>query len=54
MLDENGLVLVWVTNKQKYLEFVRDQLFVEWGVQLVGHWHWAKVFLSLMNFCFFM
>jgi len=43
MLRENGLVVVWVTNKQKYLEFVRDELFPHWGLKLVAHWHWVKV-----------
>lgn len=43
ILQRNSLVVVWVTNKQKYLEFVRDVLFPIWGVQCVGHWHWVKV-----------
>lgn len=43
ILHNGGLVVVWVTNKQKYLEFVLDVLFPFWGVELFGHWHWVKI-----------
>lgn len=43
LLAENGIVVVWVTNKQKYIEFVCEHLFPHWELELIGHWHWAKV-----------
>ena len=37
-----ALVAVWVTNKRKYANFVRDVLFPAWGLTKVGEWHWIK------------
>ena len=45
LLASNGIVVVWVTNKQKYIEFVKDVLFPYWDLELIGHWHWVKVYL---------
>lgn len=43
LLSPDGIIVVWVTNKQKYLEFVRDVLFKHWEVELVAHWHLVKL-----------
>nr|XP_047136475.1 N(6)-adenine-specific methyltransferase METTL4 isoform X2 [Hydra vulgaris] len=43
LLSKHGIVAIWVTNKPKYIDFVKHQLFVEWGVRVVAHWHWVKV-----------
>ena len=43
LLNPHGLVAVWVTNKPKYIQFVKKQLFNDWGINIVGHWHWVKV-----------
>lgn len=43
LIEIRGFVVVWLTNKPKYLEFVREQLFVKWNVQEVALWHWIKV-----------
>ena len=42
MADE-GMVIVWVTNKQKYVRFTKFELFPHWSVDLVAEWHWVKV-----------
>lgn len=46
VIKEDSLVFVWVTNKQKYIEFVENQLFPKWGFHCVGHWHWVKVAIN--------
>lgn len=43
LLSLDGYVAVWVTNKVKYIEFVRATLFPRWGVEEVAEWHWVKV-----------
>ncbi|XP_061175684.1 N(6)-adenine-specific methyltransferase METTL4-like [Saccostrea echinata] len=37
------LVVVWVTNRMKHLEFVKETLFPKWSVTHVAEWHWLKV-----------
>ena len=37
------LVVVWVTNKVRFADFVRDELFPSWRVEFIGEWHWMKV-----------
>ena len=43
LCNENCLVVIWVTNKVKFSDFVRDKLFPQWSVELAGEWHWIKV-----------
>jgi len=43
LCNEDCLVVIWVTNKVKFSEFVRDELFPHWSVELVSEWHWIKV-----------
>ncbi|XP_014667341.1 PREDICTED: methyltransferase-like protein 4 isoform X2 [Priapulus caudatus] len=38
-----SLVAVWVTNKQKQIRFVKEELFLHWNVQYIATWHWLKV-----------
>ena len=46
-LCNNGcLVVVWVTNKVKFADFVREELFPSWNVEIVGEWHWIKITTS--------
>lgn len=43
-LASNGaLVIVWVTNKKNIINFVKEELFPSWNVELVADWHWVKV-----------
>jgi len=37
------LVLIWVTNKQKIMKFVKKTLLKSWGMQYLCDWHWVKV-----------
>lgn len=37
------LVITWVTNRQKHLRFVKEELYPSWSVELVAEWHWVKV-----------
>ncbi|ESN92997.1 hypothetical protein HELRODRAFT_69400, partial [Helobdella robusta] len=41
--NENCLVAVWVTNKIKYQDYVREELFPSWNLQFVATWYWLKV-----------
>lgn len=37
------LVVCWVTNRQKHLHFVKEELYPSWSVHVVAEWHWVKV-----------
>ncbi|XP_051877355.1 N(6)-adenine-specific methyltransferase METTL4 [Pristis pectinata] len=37
------LVVCWVTNRQKYLHYVKEELYPGWSVEVVAEWHWVKV-----------
>ncbi|XP_028404623.1 methyltransferase-like protein 4 isoform X2 [Dendronephthya gigantea] len=40
---DKALVIVWVTNKQKYRRFVIDELFPSWSCKFIAEWYWVKV-----------
>ncbi|XP_075903502.1 N(6)-adenine-specific methyltransferase METTL4 isoform X2 [Nelusetta ayraudi] len=42
----NCLVVTWVTNRQSHLQFVCDELYPHWGVEVVAQWFWVKVTTS--------
>jgi N6-adenosine-specific RNA methylase IME4 len=44
-LSDEGIVAVWVTNKQSVSDFVKSPtgLFASWGLSLVSEWTWLKV-----------
>ncbi|KFO27103.1 Methyltransferase-like protein 4 [Fukomys damarensis] len=37
------LVVTWVTNRQKHLRFVKDELYPSWSVAALAEWHWVKI-----------
>ncbi|XP_060099923.1 N(6)-adenine-specific methyltransferase METTL4 [Heteronotia binoei] len=37
------LVVTWVTNRQKHLRFVKDELYPLWAVHGVVEWYWVKI-----------
>ncbi|NXT19680.1 METL4 protein, partial [Syrrhaptes paradoxus] len=37
------LVVTWVTNRQKHLHFVKDELYPHWSVKTLAEWHWVKI-----------
>ncbi|NWR32684.1 METL4 protein, partial [Tachuris rubrigastra] len=39
----NCLVVTWVTNRQKHLNFVKDELYPHWSVKTLAEWHWVKI-----------
>ncbi|NXK76698.1 METL4 protein, partial [Amazona guildingii] len=39
----NCLVVTWVTNRQKHLHFVKDELYPHWSVKTLAEWHWVKI-----------
>jgi N6-adenosine-specific RNA methylase IME4 len=41
-----ALVFMWVTNDQRYSQFVSKTLFPSWHVHFVGLWRWWKVTTS--------
>ncbi len=45
LASPGALVIVWVTNKTKIMDFVREELFPTWNVNQIGEWHWCKVFI---------
>lgn len=47
-LEKNGLVGVWITNKESFRDLLLGKkgeggLFEEWGIQLVEEWVWLKI-----------
>ncbi|XP_073926319.1 N(6)-adenine-specific methyltransferase METTL4 isoform X2 [Castor canadensis] len=38
----NCLVVTWVTNRQKHLRFVKEELYPFWSVETLAEWHWVK------------
>ncbi|NWT99231.1 METL4 protein, partial [Urocynchramus pylzowi] len=42
----NCLVVTWVTNRQKHLRFVKDELYPHWSVKTLAEWHWVKITTS--------
>ncbi|NXR59469.1 METL4 protein, partial [Rhadina sibilatrix] len=39
----NCLIVMWVTNRQKHLRFVKDELYPHWSVKTLAEWHWVKI-----------
>ncbi|XP_026555128.1 methyltransferase-like protein 4 [Pseudonaja textilis] len=39
----NCLVVTWVTNKQKHLQFVKNELYPHWSIHGVVEWFWVKI-----------
>ncbi|XP_048219636.1 N(6)-adenine-specific methyltransferase METTL4 isoform X3 [Perognathus longimembris pacificus] len=39
----NCLVVTWVTNRQKHLRFVKEELYPSWSVEMLAEWHWVKI-----------
>ncbi|XP_040209966.1 N(6)-adenine-specific methyltransferase METTL4 isoform X1 [Rana temporaria] len=40
---QNCLVITWVTNRQKHLRFVKEELYPHWSVRTLAEWHWVKI-----------
>ncbi|XP_006867338.1 PREDICTED: methyltransferase-like protein 4 [Chrysochloris asiatica] len=43
MAAPNCLVITWVTNRQKHLRFVKEELYPSWSLEIVAEWHWVKI-----------
>ncbi|EHH58785.1 Methyltransferase-like protein 4 [Macaca fascicularis] len=39
----NCLLVTWVTNRQKHLRFIKEELYPSWSVEVVAEWHWVKI-----------
>lgn len=54
LLSHNALVVVWVTNKPKYIRFTQQELLPHWGIELLTEWYWVKVrkYLALGFLCY--
>lgn len=37
------LIVTWVTNRQKHLCFVKEELYPSWSVEVVAEWYWVKI-----------
>ncbi|KAM9199032.1 N(6)-adenine-specific methyltransferase METTL4 isoform 1-T1 [Mergus octosetaceus] len=37
------LIVTWVTNRQKHLRFVKDELYPHWSVKTLAEWYWVKI-----------
>ncbi|XP_063779626.1 N(6)-adenine-specific methyltransferase METTL4 isoform X2 [Pseudophryne corroboree] len=43
LASPNCLVVTWVTNRQKHLRFVKEELYPHWSVIPLAEWHWVKI-----------
>ena len=43
MAAADCLIVTWVTNGQKHLCFVKEELYPSWSVEVVAEWYWVKV-----------
>lgn len=43
LMSQGGILLMWVTNRQRHMRLVREELLVRWGMEVVGVWYWLKV-----------
>ncbi|XP_034026818.1 N(6)-adenine-specific DNA methyltransferase METTL4 [Thalassophryne amazonica] len=46
LASPNCLVVTWVTNRPSHLQFVYDELYPHWDVEVVAEWFWVKVTTS--------
>lgn len=37
------LIVTWVTNRQKHLCFVKEELYPSWSVEVIAEWYWVKI-----------
>ncbi|XP_039610778.1 N(6)-adenine-specific methyltransferase METTL4 isoform X1 [Polypterus senegalus] len=37
------LIVTWVTNRQKHLRFVKEELYPFWSIEAVTDWWWVKI-----------
>nr|QTZ19469.1 methyltransferase 2 isoform X1 [Bixa orellana] len=42
-LKEGAVIALWVTNREKLLNFVKEELFPAWGVNFLATFYWLKV-----------
>ncbi|XP_056377634.1 N(6)-adenine-specific methyltransferase METTL4 isoform X2 [Hyla sarda] len=43
MAAPDCLVITWVTNRQKHLRFVKEELYPHWSIRSLAEWHWVKI-----------
>lgn len=46
LCDKNCLIIVWVTNKQKIKNWVKETFFKKWNISFLFEWHWVKLTAS--------
>ena len=46
LASPGALVAIWITNKQKVIDFATKELFPFWSLELIGRWYWVKVTLK--------
>lgn len=42
-MQDGCLVGLWVTNRERHLRFIHDELLPHWKLSLVATWYWLKV-----------
>lgn len=42
-VQTGGLVVLWMTNREKLHRFVESELLGKWGLKIIGHWFWQKI-----------
>ena len=42
MVQEGGLLVLWLTNREKLHRFVETELLPKWQLQPLATWYWLK------------
>ena len=40
---------MWVTNKEKFLKFIKEKYFPRYNIQYLSTWYWLKVIIIIFN-----
>lgn len=40
--EEGGLLVLWLTNREKLHRFVEEELLPKWKLQPLATWYWLK------------
>ena len=43
LLQDGCLVVMWVTNRERHIRFVHEELLPHWGLDHIATWLWLKV-----------
>lgn len=49
--NEISFIVMWVTNKRKYENFIKTELFPKWNINYLCNWFWLKITINAELIC---